>query len=547
MRDALMAELRSQDAILRRRGVALWIGAEPTFTDRGSQAPGWLSQPDGEDKPERAQALLRALGARLGADGPVHELPGRLFPGEELPRFCFGVRSGGALFTCVPDPAVVEVNMAPAPDLVTFLGWSEAVHAAAAEAGLAPERYRYNGQVADSGGGGQLTFGGPSPEESPFFRHPQLLPRFVRYLCNHPSLSYAFAGECVGSASQGPRPDEGARERFEELHVALDRLEARGHHLAPTELWGSLAPLLVDASGNSHRAEVNIEKLWNPYLPVRGRMGVVELRSLRMQPTAPRQAAVAGLLRAVAARVATRLYDEPLADWGGALHDQFALPHFLEEDLRGVLADLAASGLELGPATSSLLLERPKPLARAGLGEATLTVLPALEFWPLVGDVASQERSGARLVDASAARAQLAIDHPSGEAPGRLTAAGWEVPLHRASDGRRVLAGLRWRAFAPSPGLHPGLPALDPLVLHWEREGRRIAIELHGWIPGGGAYPGLPRDAEEAALRRRERVRMLVPGPQSSRTPPPPAGFTLDLRRLDALRTEPSAAAGGAS
>lgn len=546
MRAALMGELRAQDVILRRRGLALWIGAEPTFTDRDSQAPGWLSQPEGEDKPARAQALLRALGARLGSDRPVVALPGRLYPGEERPRFCFGVRCGEALFTCAPDPAVVEVNMAPAPDLETFLTWSEAVHAAASEAGLAPERYRYNGQVADSGGGGQLTFGGPSPEASPFFLHPQLLPRFVRYLCNHPSLSYAFAGECLGSASQGPRPDEGARERFEELQVALDRLEARGAHLTPAELWGSLAPLLVDASGNSHRAEVNVEKLWNPHLAGRGRMGVVELRSLRMQSTAARQAAVAALLRAVAARVATRPYVEPLADWGRALHDQFALPQFLEEDLRGILADLAASGLELGPATTALLLERPKPLVRAGLGEATLTVTPALEFWPLLGDVASQERSGARLVDASAARAQVAIDHPPGEAAGRLAAAGWEVPLQRASDGRRAVAGLRWRAYAPNPGLHPGLPALDPLVLHWEREGRRIAIELHGWIPGGGSYPGLPQDAEDAARRRRERVRMVVPGPLAFRAPPPPVGFTLDLRRLDALRAEASAAAGGA-
>ena len=233
-----------------------------------------------------------------------------------------------------PDPGVIEVNGAPAPDLETFYREALATYAAAEAGGLSPVRYRFNGQVSDSGGGGQITLGGPSPEASPFFRHPGLLPRLVRYLCNHPALSYAFAGDCVGSASQGPRPDEGARERFEELQVAVDRLEARGAHVTPGELWESLAPLLVDASGNSHRAELNVEKLWNPFLPGRGKLGVVELRALRMAPTAAHLAAVAALFRALAARLQAAPYDEPLADWGAALHDQLALPSRLEADLQ---------------------------------------------------------------------------------------------------------------------------------------------------------------------------------------------------------------------
>ena len=537
MRDALLDELRTQDAILRRRRLDLWIGAEPTFTDRRSQAPAWLFEAEGEDKAERAIAVLRGLAARLGIDGEVAPVPGRLFPGEAAPRFRFGVGSGPTSFTAAPDPGVVEVNLAPAPDLATYLAFCDAVHAAADEAGLAPVRFRYNGDATDSGGGGQLTLGGPSPEASPFFRHPQLLPRLVRYVCNHPSLSYLFAGECVGSASQGPRPDEGARERFEELAVAVDHLESRGAHLAPSELWATLAPLLVDASGNSHRAEVNVEKLWNPHLPDRGKMGLVELRALRMQPSPERQAAVAALFRAVAARLASVAYAEPLADWGGALHDQFALPHFLLEDLLGVLLDLSASGLELGPVTSALLLEPPAPVAKVSLGAATLTVTPALEFWPLVGDVASQERSGARLVDASTSRVQVAIAHPPGQPPGRLAAAGWTVPL-QAVGGKTHLAGLRWRTYAPSPGLHPGLPALDPLVLQWEREGQRAGVELHGWIPEGGVYDGLPSDAAEAARRRRERVRLTSPGPFAPRDPAAPSGFTLDLRRATPARSD---------
>src|SRR5262249_5924809 len=133
--------------------------------------------------------------------------------------------------TVTPDPGVVEVNLAPCPDLVSFLAQTRAVYAAAREAGLSATRYRYNGDVVDSGGGGQITLGGPSPEASPFFRHPDVLPGLVRYLNNHPSLSYWFASECTGSASQAPRPDEGVRERFDELAVTLDwcdRLAARG-------------------------------------------------------------------------------------------------------------------------------------------------------------------------------------------------------------------------------------------------------------------------------------------------------------------------------
>lgn len=572
---ALQAEAAEQDAILRHRGLDLWLGAEPTFTDRSSQEPWWLGQAEGGDKLERARALLLDLAPRLGGGVRLTRLTGRRFPGEEAPRFSLAARwrrgapagreapdtaaldgppqdaaplgPGESLLTVTPDPGVVEVNTAPAPDLATFAAEAEAIYAAAGAAGLSPRRFRYNGQAIDSGGGGQLTFGGPSPEHSPFFRHPALLPRLVRYLSNHPALSYAFAGECLGSASQGPRPDEGVRERWEELQLAVDRLEARGGHVTPQELWESLAPLLVDASGNSHRAELNVEKLWNPWLPGRGRLGVVELRSLRMAPSAAHLTAVAALFRAVVARLHAAPYDEPLADWAGALHDQLALPAFLEEDLGEVLRDLKACGLGLGQATTRLLCEPVEPLAEVALGPATLTITPAPEFWPLLGDVASQERASARLVDASSVRLEVRVRVPQGLPPGRVGAGGWAVPLHAAAEGRLHLAGLRARAFLPHPGLHPGLPAHDPLVITWERDGARVAVELHGWLPGGGTYPGLPADEAEARRRRQARARVLEPGPITLLQPPAPAGFTLDLRRLDAARAGATRARTGAT
>jgi len=565
---ALEDELRAHDAAVARRGLDLWIGAEPTFTDARSIDPCWLREAEGGDKEARARALLVALAPRLGGRARLLHAKGRLYPGEERPRFCLGVlfeRSGSAggapdreelaalddppvqvpapgpgqgWLTVTPDPGVVEVNTAPAPDLTTFARWSEAIYAAAGEAGLSPWRFRYNGDATDSGGGGQLTLGGPTPERSPFFRRPALLPRLVRYLNRHPALSYAFAPDCAGSASQGPRPDEGGRERFEELPVALEWLTRRGDHVTPEELWSTLAPLLVDLAGNSHRAELNVEKLWNPYLPGRGKLGVVELRSLRMPETPARLVALAALFRAVAARLATAPFEEPLVDWGARLHGQFGLPWHLRRDLTEVLADLAAHGLGLGPLLSAEVLAGPEPLAQLTLPDAGLTLTPARSFWPLVGDVASQERAGARFVDSSAARLEVLLS-PAEDAPDTLSASGWQVPLARVAGGRQALGSVTWRAFVPRPGLHPGLPPCDPLVLVWTHGARSVQIALHGWNPSGGGYDGLPHDAAEAQRRRQARVVVtLQPFPGQSRAGAPGA-YGLDLRQPTTPALEP--------
>ena len=535
MRD-LVADCRDQDDALRAAGLDIWLGAEPTFTDRTSQEPHWLWAAEGGDKRERADALLRALASRLGEGVRVEEVEGRRYPGEERPRFCVAAtylpHGGGEarVATVTPDPAVVEVNLPPAPDLAIFAAHVHAAYEAAAATGLSPERFRWNGHAGDSGGGGQVTLGGPSPERSPFFLHPRLLPSLVRYLNHHPALSYAFAPECVGSAGQGPRPDEGVRERFDELGVALDRLALRGAP-GPEELWGSLAPLLVDASGNTHRAELNVEKLWNPHLPGRGRMGVVELRALRMPASPERLVAIGALFRAVAARLAREPYEEPLLDWGPELHDRASLPHWMEQDLADVLADLEAHGVGPGRRLRAALAPDAPELARVELSGARLVVRRAPDFWPLVGDVASQEGSTARVVDASSERLELLVSSP-GTHPGRLVAQGVEAPLETAGGPLHV-AAVRYRAFAPRPGLHPGLAPHDPLVLEWERHGEVLRVELHGWKPGGGGYDGLPADAAEAERRRRERV-VVRPGRPRPALRFPGSRLTLDLRRLPA-------------
>lgn len=526
-----------------------------------------LSRPGAHAAGEAAPAVDPASAAglflfsfRAAADGLAVDLPGFLDVRSfldaletvaaaaarlELPALVLGgfpppVDEQLAWLTVTPDPGVVEVNLAPAPDLSTFERWSEAVFAAAADAGLSPERYRFNGQASDSGGGGQLTFGGPTPRASPFFLFPHLLPSLLRFVNRHPSLSYSFAAECLGSASQGPRTDEGVRERFEELAVALDRLDARldalGGDVGPEELGSTLAPLLVDSAGNPHRAELNVEKLWNPSLPGRGTLGLVELRSLRMQGRPEFQVAIALLFRSLLARLSAQPFRAPLIHWGAALHDRFALPHFLAEDLAEVLADLGSHGFSLG-AFEELLLSPPEPLAEVELDGARLVVTPALEFWPLMGDVASQELRGARLFDSSCARLQLCVHAGPGEAPGLVGACGREVPLAlvKAGPDSRHLAGLRYRAFAPSPGLLPGLLPHDPLVLTWSRGEGHLRLELHLWRPAGGTYDGLPPDAAEAARRRAERVvvrRLSHPEPLRPVAPAQRSPFCVDLRRV---------------
>ncbi|MCC7539655.1 MAG: transglutaminase family protein, partial [Deltaproteobacteria bacterium] len=367
--------------------------------------------------------------------------------------------------TVTPDPGVLEINMAPSTDAAAYLAALRRTRDACVAEGLSPLRYLYTGEIVDSGGGGHVTLGGPSADESPFARWPHLLPALVSYANRHPCLSYLFAAESLGSSSQSPRPDECVRESFDELCFAIDRLALRDEPDTET-LWRALAPFLVDRSGNSHRAEINVEKLWNPYLPGRGRLGVVEMRAFRMARTPERGAAVAALLRAVSAMLVKERRILPLIDWGEELHDRWMLPHHLESDLHRVIADLSVSGFHLGsPIVAQLLDDDDRRVGLASAMDHDLLVRRAIETWPLVGDASTQERSTSRTVDPSGRRLELRMRARPGVAPAfdrcRLSIDGRRLPrvLARDAHGEAWVVGLRYRAFVPAIGLHPGLPA----------------------------------------------------------------------------------------
>jgi uncharacterized protein (DUF2126 family) len=447
--------------------------------------------------------------------------------------------------TLTPDPAVLEINQAPEPTLSAFQQSTRSLFELAAEEGLSPYRLHYNGAVSDSGGGGQLTFGGPSPAESPFFTAPQLLPRLIRYLIRHPSLSYWFATQYVGGSSQSPRPDEGVRESFVELEVGLEQLALLGSPRCEM-IWSTLRHFLADASGNPHRSELNIEKLFNRFLPGRGCLGLVEFRALAMPQSAELATARALLLRSLIVMLSRRDVVARLVHWGDELHDRFALPFFLQQDLREVFADLSGAGLGLGAAIEALLLAKDGiVLGRVDTEHYRVDVQQALEFWPLVGDVASQEGGGSRLVDASTARIQLRID-PLGEAfhPDdlRVIVKGHAVPLrteHLAGQAVHLI-GIRFRSFVPWSGLHPAIGAEKtvPIVLE-HRSGSVLRITLFPWRPSGEAYPGLPDSLADAAVRRGERfVVEHLAGVSPSPVPVAPSyvstPYCVDLRRLPA-------------
>jgi uncharacterized protein (DUF2126 family) len=483
-------------------------------------------------------AVFEALVGAIGEAALAASLPALILRGFPPP-----VNAEVSFLTVTPDPAVVEVNMPPAQDASEFLASNRVVYAAARGAGLSPYRLRYNGAIADSGGGGQITFGGPSPTMSPFFVAPHALPRLLRYALRHPALSYLFAHDYVGPSGQSVRPDEHSQDTLAELHLAIALLEAQTG-ADPATLWRSLAPCLTDPTGNSHRAELNVEKLWNPAEPGRGQLGLVEFRALRMQDTPERAAALVALLRAIVGMLMTRDVRSTGKDHGASLHDRFALPFYLELDLQEVLHDLAVAGFGLEePVRLELARDAFRPSVTLEFEGVELQLRQAVEFWPLLGDAALQQGTS-RLVDSSTARLELLLR--TGRNAGAEELDGWQLrvqgraaPLRPESGlaGPVRVCGVRYRSFLPAPGLHPLLGTQSPLnlTLSHPQLDQALEVTLHDWKPNGGVYAELPQDLADAEVRRLERCtqRRVPVSSLSAAVPIHPLSVTphtLDLR-----------------
>ncbi|MBL9022035.1 MAG: transglutaminase family protein [Myxococcales bacterium] len=449
-------------------------------------------------------------------------------------------------FAITPDPGVVEVNIPPTRTCRDHSVLMDAVFEAALASGLSAEKYQLDGRQAGSGGGHHITLGGPTPLASPFLRRPDILASLLTFIQHHPSLSYLFNGLFVGPTSQSPRVDEARHDALYELEIAMARAFEPTEAPPPWLADALFRHLLVDLTGNTHRAEVCIDKLFDPQT-AHGRQGLVELRAFEMPPHARMTLAQVALVRALVASFAREPYRRPLARWGSLLHDRFLLPTWLWRDFEDVLAHLERAGLALPRDAYRVFLELRCPvIGTLSIGEVTLELRNAIEPWNVLGEELTATGT-ARFVDSSMERVEL---RATGLVPERhrIIVNGLDLPMRPTGEAGDLVGGVRFRAWAPAHSLHPHLGVHHPLRFELlDTWGRRSlgACAYHVWHPEGRAFDVPPLTRFEASARRAQRFTIegpsLRPVRATASAPHPEAPYTVDLRRyaLDHPTPEP--------
>lgn len=436
------------------------------------------------------------------------------------------------------DPGVLEVNLPPCRTWRDYDRVLERITRAAYAEGLRTTRYHLNGQIQGTGGGAHVLFGGPSLDENPFFARPDLLGSVVRYWQRHPTLSYSFSGQYVGPGSQAPRADETLVGRLYELETAcrgVDALSDAADAPGRSFLDRLFRNLVTDSSGNTHRAEICLDKLWNPDAP-NGSQGLIELRAFETLPEVGVQSLVALLLRSILAMLADRPYGQDLVRHGALLHDRYMLPTALWQDLGEICEDLAEAGLPFERAWLEPLFEARFPvLGRLPLAEGELLIRQALEPWPLMAE-STEDGATSRVVDNSTDRLELSVSNPALLERSRVLVRGVRLAF-REIDGKAV-AGVRYKSADGWPALHPHVPVQSPLEIEVLDSSDEVTARgrYYHWNPDQPLYDGFPRSLAEAQQRQRARWRPSEVAPGTKRTPIAPSysdesHFTLDLRR----------------